>query len=106
MKRDIRALNSRVDQLTEQLREDHRLLLLGLATERDATRRAFQELAQRVDDSQMRQHDLIADHAASVEKRFEELGLMLQEGASEPGWREELDSIKARLDRLENPPAA
>ncbi len=106
MKKDIRALSLRVDRLSEQLREDHRLLLLGLSTERDATRRAFQELAQRIDSSQARQYDLMANHAASVEKRFEELGRMLQEAPPEPSLREELDAIKARLDRLENPPAA
>jgi hypothetical protein len=102
--------------LTEQVKQDHLQLLVGLSSERDArkkqyaaTRRALRAVRRnldRIEASQDKTDDLLIAYVTQTEHRFQELTTMFGEAFPELAWREELEAIKARLDRLENPPAA
>lgn len=106
-----RHFSGRLDSLAEQVKSDHQQLLLGLATERDATKAALNRILEtlqagmkQIQDSQDRQHDLFVAHFARIELRFEDLADSVRE---QPDWTDEITEIKARLDRLEKrPPAA
>lgn len=97
----IFRLEARFDNLTEQVRVDHQHLLIGL----DAQHRA---LLSAMTQGLARQHQLLTEHVRSTESRFAEIGETVKDlaRATFVEVTSEIERIKQRLDRLENPPAA
>jgi uncharacterized membrane-anchored protein YhcB (DUF1043 family) len=92
----ILRLEVRLDNLTEQVKVDHQQLLLGLETQHQALIKELNE-----------QKNLLAEHFAKSERRFDELTSIVKDLAhyTYQDVTDEIVDIKKRLDRLENPAA-
>ncbi len=89
--------NRRIDAAFAQMSEDFKSQMLALATHRKETSRVLEELRVKIDESLLKQEELLTSHFESTEKNLRQIVGTLREDV-----QDQIDNLDERLTRLEN----